>query len=179
MKYGKSGLCDGHQAQVREGRPLAPLMKRARPHEVPEGCAFEGCDKPHVAKGWCRGHYGQMDRGERLRPLGERNDENWQPTYFTIHNRLMDTQGPARAHLCVICGERRAAHWALHGTVGERVWGAAGAAILEYSLDLGDYSPMCDSCHKAHDRNIRESKVHLAHASCPVGKWNPVEGVPE
>lgn len=32
-------------------------------------CSFEGCEKPHEAKGLCSGHYQQVRKGNPLRPL--------------------------------------------------------------------------------------------------------------
>src|SRR6478735_1977056 len=32
-------------------------------------CNFEGCDKPHSAKGYCQGHYLQHYKGKELTPL--------------------------------------------------------------------------------------------------------------
>jgi len=32
-------------------------------------CNFEGCDKPHEARGYCKAHYMQLRRGQKLRPL--------------------------------------------------------------------------------------------------------------
>lgn len=32
-------------------------------------CSFDGCGKPHEAKGLCRGHYVQQAKGQALRPL--------------------------------------------------------------------------------------------------------------
>lgn len=34
-------------------------------------CDYEGCDKPHLAKGLCGGHYQQRAKGQELRPLGQ------------------------------------------------------------------------------------------------------------
>lgn len=32
-------------------------------------CTFDGCQKPHYAKGWCKGHYTQAWKGRPLTPL--------------------------------------------------------------------------------------------------------------
>jgi hypothetical protein len=32
-------------------------------------CAYEGCERPHQAKGYCKGHYLQFNRGEEVRDL--------------------------------------------------------------------------------------------------------------
>jgi hypothetical protein len=37
-----------------------------------EACTFEGCTKPHQAKGYCSGHYRQYANGEPLRKLKEK-----------------------------------------------------------------------------------------------------------
>lgn len=44
-------------------------------------CAFDGCDRPAVAKGLCQPHYHQQMRGVELKPLraynkGLHKDEN-------------------------------------------------------------------------------------------------------
>lgn len=36
------------------------------------GCKFDGCERPHVARGYCGPHYKQLHRGEKLRPAIER-----------------------------------------------------------------------------------------------------------
>lgn len=36
-------------------------------------CNFDGCDRPHRARGWCMAHYLQEWRGEELRPLSVRS----------------------------------------------------------------------------------------------------------
>lgn len=32
-------------------------------------CGFEGCGRPHKARGWCSTHYDQWRKGKPLRPI--------------------------------------------------------------------------------------------------------------
>lgn len=47
-------------------------MQTATVHQLPtlvgRGCDFEGCDRPHDAKGLCNIHYKQLMRGQELHP---------------------------------------------------------------------------------------------------------------
>lgn len=63
----KTGLCTGHDAQLRRGKDLTPLRERV--YRRPPRCSFKGCERPHSSLGYCSGHYSQMYRGEPLREL--------------------------------------------------------------------------------------------------------------
>jgi hypothetical protein len=160
MKYAL--YCDGHQAQIREGRPLAPLKPRTRPSELPTSCTFPGCDKPYFSTGYCRGHRAQMARGVTLTPLYQlRADVG----YLTAHSRVRRTYGDPKHYPCV-CGEP-AAQWAYIGGEDGRMTDTVGGTVLSYSLSLDDYIPLCVKCHIKHDTEAR-----LTRSTCPEGRWN-------
>lgn len=63
----RTGLCTGHDRQFRLGKELTPLRERRTDH--PPACSFDGCARPHRAKGYCDAHYLQINRGESLREI--------------------------------------------------------------------------------------------------------------
>lgn len=60
--------CEGHRAQVRDGRTMAPI--RIFDRYAP--CAFPECSNVQVTKGICYGHYQQIRQGKPLAPLRSR-----------------------------------------------------------------------------------------------------------
>ena len=55
------GLCNGHYAQQRKGRPLSTLRG-----DLPATCAFPGCERPRKSRGYCDSHYAQLRKGKPL-----------------------------------------------------------------------------------------------------------------
>lgn len=160
MKYAL--YCDGHQAQIREGRPLAPLKPRTRPSELPASCTFPGCDKPYFSTGYCRGHRGQMERGVTLRPLYEQRTDIG---YLGAHARVRKAYGDPAHYECV-CG-KPAVHWAYIGSEEGRMIEQVGVSMLAYSLALDDYVPLCQPCHIKHDQEV----ARIPSSTCPEGRW--------
>lgn len=58
--------CNGHAAQLRQGRTLTALRERGA---GPAPCAFDGCDSPSFVRGYCAAHARQLDGGQNLRPI--------------------------------------------------------------------------------------------------------------
>lgn len=62
-------------------------------------CTFDGCDRPHFAKGYCRGHYSQQYKGKPLEPLGQRYARPIQVcTFDGCDHRRQSTTGLCEAH---------------------------------------------------------------------------------
>lgn len=57
------GWCQRHYHQQLAGKAFTPRR------QVITTCTFEGCGKPHKARGLCVGHLAQIDRGAELAPL--------------------------------------------------------------------------------------------------------------
>ena len=72
--------------------------------------------------------------------------------YDAAHGRVLRDRGPAKAFMCVDCGEP-AAHWSYdHGDPNELVVPPlANRGGYKYSLNSEMYSPRCVPCHKAFD----------------------------
>lgn len=75
-------------------------------------CTFDGCDRPHVAKGYCGGHYSQLNRGETLRPLTGKRNRRPHPIYDRSENTdddiagdVMMGNGVGRSFFCFDCKE--------------------------------------------------------------------------
>ncbi len=118
-------------------------------------CAVEGCEKPRAGR-YCPMHEARIRRHgdpnavihQRDRSLRRGKDHPmWTevPSYSAVHLRLRKSRGPASAQTCK-CG-KPAAQWAFVGPVD----GALVERGMPYSADLGQYDPMCVSCHKSMD----------------------------
>lgn len=51
------GLCEGHNWQRRNGRPLLPLKEQSAPFQEGAKCSVADCEVPLKAKGLCQTHY--------------------------------------------------------------------------------------------------------------------------
>jgi len=74
-------------------------------------------------------------------------------TYFAVHERLKRERGKASEHCCT-CGAP-ARDWAYQGTTGEEKIEKYNGR--KYSENLGDYLPMCRSCHLKLDIDDRRT----------------------
>lgn len=63
------GLCNGHYAQFRKGKPLSPL-RSYNPRRVPDThsvCPVPGCKRPSwYSQGYCQSHYRQRSDGSEV-----------------------------------------------------------------------------------------------------------------
>ncbi len=170
-------LCEGHYGQRYRGITLRPLKVR---RYVDPFCDIEGCQKPRVGR-YCPMHSARISRhgdphkviphSERNNPRGSANSRwNDDPGYFTVHQRLVRQEGPARDLICS-CGSP-ARQWSYIGPrqPNER---------MPFSEDLTQYRPRCVSCHKKADaaqykederwRTAKRSRPDMVKSHCPQG----------
>lgn len=127
-----------------------PLITKRPTRGIPRDgtCTIDGCEEPHMARGWCMTHYYRWRRQGSPLAIGvggasrERN-AGWtgdDATYHAVHKRLAAERGPASDYDCAMpeCDER-ARDWAFDEPTG-------------YSTDLLRYRPLCRACHRAADR---------------------------
>lgn len=69
------------------------------------------------------------------------------PSYYSVHQALTKRWGPARDHLCAGC-LGPAAEWAYLHTNKNPSRNRKGSP---FSTSLGDYAPLCRSCHRTLD----------------------------
>lgn len=88
-------------------------------------------------------------------------------TYDQIHVQLERERGDASDHVCISCS-RTAAHWAYQYT-GVMLRSPEGSP---YSEDvLGDYSPMCRSCHTSLDWTDPVIRQRRMVGAGKIGSW--------
>lgn len=90
-------------------------------------------------------------------------------SYLEAHDRLAERFGGASSYLCV-CG-KQAEHWAYQHS---------GTPVVDekervYSLDPGDYAPMCRSCHFKMDNELSPKRAE-AHRRSMVA-WRTPEAM--
>ena len=61
-------------------------------------CAFEGCDRPHKAKGLCETHYAQHKSGKPLKPVGSTRINTGKTCYGPLCDRPAEVKGLCRVH---------------------------------------------------------------------------------
>ena len=67
----KLGLCDGHNMQKLQDKPLKPLMRGGYKTMY---CLFPECKNKNKCRGWCWGHYEQVFKKQiEPKPLKKRN----------------------------------------------------------------------------------------------------------
>ena len=100
------------------------------------------CDKPVEARGWCKMHHTRWLRhGD---PNVVIKDRVADPTYRTVHSRLVTRRGSAADYPCVDC-QQPARDWSYKN----------GSGGMPYSTNLDDYEPRCRSCHINLDKTQR------------------------
>lgn len=107
-------------------------------------CAVGGCGRRHYGRSYCRTHHARWVRhGD---PHAELPIETAAAgvSYWTVHQQLRTTRGPASGCPCTDCGRPAAAWSYLGGAPDERV----DRRGLAYSADLDRYRPRCRSCHR-------------------------------
>lgn len=105
------------------------------------------CGEPVFARGWCKMHWTRWRRhGDPNVVLkssgGSGRVRVSDPTYRTVHKRLVAQRGKATDYPCVDCGQS-AREWSYKN---------GGSRDRSFSADLGDYEPRCRSCHARLDR---------------------------
>lgn len=120
----------------------------------PQECAVAGCSNPPpYVFDWCKKHYQRWKKygDPELTLRRERRNDS----YLAVHARVKKAHGKASQHSCVRCGEQ-AAHWAcVRNAVAHDVVGSAGRRTpVKYSMDVDDYSPLCEQCHGQEDHSV-------------------------
>ena len=90
---GQRRYCGLHASRARNGLPMD-----APPQTVTVGCVVEGCERPHVAKGYCGGHYGRMREGRDLTRPFNRNRLERTKCAVPICDRMRWGVGLCKAH---------------------------------------------------------------------------------
>ena len=120
-------------------------------------CSISGCVKPAEARGWCNKHW------LRWRRNGDPNvaKRDWTTgiwsasvSYSGAHMRVRAERGPASKFSCTKCS-KRAQEWAYDHADGAALLETRGVTALSYSADPAHYIPMCKSCHKRFDLEVR------------------------
>lgn len=92
--WAHKGLCFGHLAQLKAGKPLSPLMgdlpcdvegcdnprssrRRTKCEEHFGKCSVDGCSRPHSSKGFCHRHYYSEENGYKPKTIGPWSE--WYP----------------------------------------------------------------------------------------------------
>lgn len=84
--------------------------------------------------------------------MGDRTRENnhmWtgsNATYSAMHQRVRAIRGNARCYDCQICG-KAATNWAYDHRDSDARTEVIGPSLLEYSVDVQHYIPLCRPCH--------------------------------
>lgn len=66
------GLCKSHYKQMLLGKALKPLLVATKNLGRPTTCTFDGCDRPHKARGYCKAHNDLLGKGQNLREIKTR-----------------------------------------------------------------------------------------------------------
>ena len=124
-----------------------------RPEREPVFCV--DCDAPAFAQDMCKIHYQRWWYTHRQ----GRSEQKWykkEVGYAGAHGRIRAVRGHAKDYACVQCGGI-AGEWALKADADEANVRLAKQSRRhgesKYSLDVYDYQPMCQPCHRDYDAN--------------------------
>lgn len=147
-RAGNSGLCPSHYKQRHLGKELAPLLVATKNLGRPATCQFEGCDRPHKARGLCKAHNDQIKNAQTLRPIRPRH--------------------PGRS-----CSENDCHTEAVARGVCARHWQTFYGALQRFGLSIEQYEAMrraqgdrCAICRGV-NRNGQRLSIDHDHACCP------------
>lgn len=154
--WGGCPHCQMHYTRLRRNGSL----EARRPLRVTRGtCIADGCeDLDEGAAGYCPKHATRVRRHgapetvlPASAPKGAKH-HNWagdNADYYTAHKRMSE-ESPARNYLCVVCSTT-AAEWAYdHLDHDQQTTNG-----LVFSLKASHYQPMCKSCHRRFDSELR------------------------
>lgn len=157
-----SKLCSKHYTRMRKHGTLDIPNPKYPSRGV---CTVDGCENDARTKRLCVKHYKRLARyGDPVfvPKLGKQGPEhpNWLGDivgYYGAHHRVNRARGRAREHACADCG-RPATEWSYnHDDPNEQLAcderrNRPRAMPMAYSTDPAHYSPRCQSCHIAFDR---------------------------
>ena len=134
-------------------------------------CQFEGCARPHKARGLCQTHYAQWMRGSEFSPIKSRErvklpecteegcaepvkakglcKMHYQRFLRYGHTMYRDRKKPAR--ICIIdgCDNRLYAKDLCHAHyIKQRKWKHAGVDATRYQEMLREQNGVCAICHQ-------------------------------
>lgn len=146
----------GNGCRCADCREAARLYYYKAASEPRKPCNAPECDRPARVRGrYCDGHLRQIRVYGELRadiPLKLPNGSD-KAGYEAAHKRVSRARGKAREHGCAHCPQP-ATNWAfMHGSSGELPAGTQrnGRPHGPYSLDVNDYIPLCQTCHRRYD----------------------------
>lgn len=146
-------MCSMHRARVQRHGDATKARRWAKPESAI--CIMDGCDNPHMARGWCMTHYYRWRRhGDPRANLTNANDTR-PLSYNGAHGVVKRERGRAVEHRCAHC-DAQASTWAYdHADPHELVQGHGSNAGMSYSLDVWRYLPLCRLCHERFDAQHR------------------------
>src|SRR6056300_929953 len=144
------GMCSMHyQRSLKNGSPYVVWIPTV-------GCSVDGCEEKHYGNGLCNKHYMRVWKNGTIETLIKIPGHE-DPSYDTMHKRVMRSRGKASQYSCVDCGEQ-AYHWSYnHQGEIERSGPGVGSQkkyIFTYSTNIEDYDPRCVPCHKQFDLEV-------------------------
>lgn len=89
--------------------------------------------------------------------------------YLAIHVRLRNLYGNPNTHDCVVCGKTSASYAYNNSGISEKTDVVSGLTV-RYSVDLTQYSPMCNSCHRKVDYAFSKPPTKYLDFICPTCK---------
>lgn len=90
---------------------------------------------------------GNQRKRKNIDPLGLQ-------AYKRAHGKVRGRRGPAKEFLCIDCGEQ-AKEWSLRRSA----IGSVRSELHSWSDDINDYEPRCVPCHRALDKEVRNSRA--------------------
>jgi hypothetical protein len=171
MSASHNGLSDEHKAKLQAALKRPEVMAK-RAAAISRGKT--GLPRPDIAgdKALMRRPEiaAKVSRAQRGRPVpvekrakirATLRSKNSDPSYVAIHDRVAADRGKACVHACSHCPEQ-AEQWALVPGYGRSERGKGGHTADEpnlrasptgqlYSLDIMDYEPVCEPCHRRLD----------------------------
>ena len=134
-------------------------------------CQFDGCTRPHKARGMCQTHYAQWMRGSEFSPIKSRErvklpecaeegcadpvkakglcKMHYQRFLRYGHTKYRDRKKPARICLIDDCDNHLYAKDLCHAHYAkQRKWRAAGVDAQRYQEMLREQNGVCAICHQ-------------------------------
>ena len=123
---------DPEREAARQAKRSVAMMGDANPMRRPEVAAKQGA----------------AQRGEK--------HGRWKggvKAYNSAHARVRVARGKASEHVCIDCGGT-ARDWSLRHGVEVQIQAGGEKDGCAYSLDVNDYDPRCDPCHRTYNKEV-------------------------